>query len=126
MNSSIATISQEVERLDNRSLDAFINHILSIRIQRRTSDKEKEEAILLRKINKSLSIEQIERFRTLNEKRIENEITEEEYTELGLLIEKIEKLNVTRLKYLISLAQLRNITVKELMNQLGISKPRYE
>ena len=85
-----------------------------------------KEAVLLRKINKSLSIEQIERFRILNEKRIENKITEEEYTELGLLIETIEKLNVTRLKYLISLAQLRNITVNELMDQLGISKPRYE
>lgn len=123
MTSSVTTLFQEVERLDNRSLDAFINNILLLRLQRRTSDKQKEEAILLKKINKSLSIEQIERFRALNEKRLEGEITEQEHAELGILIEKIEKLNVTRLKYLISLAQLRNISVRELMNQLGISNP---
>jgi hypothetical protein len=121
MNSSVATLFQEAERLDNRSLDTFIANILSLRVQRKTSDKQKEEAILLQKINKSLSIDNIERFRALNEKRLDNNISEQEHLELGVLIEKIEKLNVTRLKYLISLAQLRNITVRELMNQLGIS-----
>ena len=123
MSSSVANLFQEVERLDNRSLDDFINNILLLRLQRRTSDKQKEEAVLLKKINKSLSIEQIERFRALNEKRLDGKITEQEHAELGILIEKIEKLNVTRLKYLISLAQLRNISVRELMNQLGISNP---
>lgn len=38
-----------------------------------------QEAILLKKINKSLSIEQIERFRALNEKRLYDDITEPEY-----------------------------------------------
>jgi hypothetical protein len=121
MDSSVATLFHEAERLDNRSLDAFINNILSLRVQRKTSDKQKEEAILLQKINKSLSIDNIERFRALNEKRLDNNITEQEHLELGILIEKIEKLNVTRLKYLISLAQLRDVTVRELMNQLGIT-----
>ena len=121
MNSSVATLFHEAERLDKHSLDAFINNILTLRAQRKTSDKQKEEAILLQKINKSLSIENIERFRTLNEKHLDNNISEQEYLELGILIEKIEKLNVTRLKYLIALAQLRNITVRELMNQLGIT-----
>jgi hypothetical protein len=123
MTSSVETLFQEAERLDNRSLDAFIANILLMRVQRRTSDKQKEEAILLKKINKSLSIEQIERFRALNEKRLNDTITEQEHTELGVLIEKIEKLNVTRLKYLISLAQLCGATVREVMNQLGISNP---
>jgi hypothetical protein len=121
MNSSVATLFQEAERLDNRSLDTFIANILSMRVQRKTSDKQKEEAILLQKINKSLAIEQIERFRALNEKHLDNNISEQEHLELGVLIEKIEKLNVTRLKYLIALAQLRNITVRELMQQLGIN-----
>ena len=125
MNSSVATLFHEAERLDNRSLDTFISHILSMRVQRKTSDNQKEEAILLQKINKSLSIEQIERFRALNEKHFNNTINDTEHIELGILIEKIEKLNVTRLKYLISLAQLRNITVRELMNQLGISNPTH-
>ena len=120
MTTSVATLFQEVERLDNRSLDAFIEHIISLRIRREPSDRQKEEAMLLKKINKSLSIEQTERFRFLNAKRSDENITENEYAELVVLLEKIEKLNVSRLKYLTALARLRNIPVRELMNQLGI------
>ena len=123
MTSSVATLFNEVERLDNRSLDTFIAHILSLRVQRKTSDKQKEEADLLQKINKSLSIQEIDRFNFLNEKHSEENITEQEYTEYLVLIKKIEKLNVKRLKYLISLAQLRNLTVLEVMKQLGLSNP---
>jgi Rad3-related DNA helicase len=123
MNSSVATLYNEAERLDNRSLDAFISNILSLRIQRNVSDEQKREVVLLKKINKSLSIEQMNRFRELNEKYADNNITENEYAELGVFVEKIEKLNVTRLKYLIELAQLRKTTVKQLMIQLGISNP---
>jgi hypothetical protein len=120
VHSSVATLSHEAERLDNRSLDAFIANILSMRVQRKTSDKQKEEAILLQKINKSLPIEQMTRFRALNDKLSDDNITEQEYAELGVLVEKIEKLNVTRLKHLTALAQLRHVTVRELMLQLGI------
>ena len=123
MTSSVATLFHEAERLDNRSLDTFIEHILSLRVQRKTSDKQKEEADLLQKINKSLSIQEIDRFNFLNEKHSEENITEQEYTEYLVLIQKIEKLNVKRLKYLISLAQLRNVTVLEVMKQLGLSNP---
>ena len=123
INSSVATLFHEAEQLDNRSLDAFIDTILSLRIQRETPDKQKEEAILLKKINKSLSIEQIERFRAFNQKRIEGDISEQENSELLILLEKVEKLNVNRLKYLTTLARLRNVSVRELMNQLGISNP---
>jgi Rad3-related DNA helicase len=123
MTSSVATLFQEAERLDNRSLEVFIEHILSLRVQRKTSDKQKEEADLLQKINKSLSIKEIGRFNFLNEKHSEEDITEQEYAEFLVLIKKIEKLNVKRLKYLISLAQLRNVTVVEVMKQLGLSNP---
>ena len=122
IHSSVATLFHEAEQLDNRSLDAFIANFLSLRIQRETPDKQKEEAILLKKINKSLSIEQIERFKALNQKRIEDNISEQEYSELLILLEKVEKLNVNRLKYLTTLARLRGVSVRELMIQLGISK----
>ena len=121
MNSSVATLYNEAERLDNRSLDAFISNILSLRIQRSVSDEQKREVMFLKIINKSLSVEQMNRLMLLNEKHSNNKITEDEYAELGIYVEKIEKLNVARLKYLIELAQIRKTTVKELMIQLGIS-----
>ncbi|MDF7820025.1 hypothetical protein P1X15_20560 [Runella sp. MFBS21] len=121
MNSSLTTLFHEAERLDNRSLDTFIADILSLRIRRKITDTQREEAILLKKINKSLPSDQIEYFRVLNQKRLEGTISEQEHTELLVLLDKIEKLNVSRLKYLTSLARLRKVSVRELMTQLGIS-----
>ncbi len=121
MNSSLTALFHEAEQLDNRSLDTLIANILSLRIQRETPDNQRKEAVLLKKINKSLPIGQIERFKELNQKRLEETIASEEYAELLTLLDKIEKLNVSRLKYLTSLALLRKVTVRELMKQLGIS-----
>ena len=120
MNADLGTLFQTVERLDNRSLDAFINRIISLRVQRTPSDTQKEEALLLAKINKGLSVEQTGRFRFLKEKHAEKAISEGEYAELLVLLEKIEKFNVSRLKHLTTLARLRNVSVRELMQQLGI------
>ena len=120
MNTTLGTLYNEAKRLDTPSLDAFITHIISLRVRRESSDRQIEEAMLLKKINKSLSVQQIERFRFLKDKQTDEDITESEYAELLLLLEKIEKLNVSRLKHLTTLARLRNISVRELMSQLGI------
>jgi hypothetical protein len=120
MSSAVTTLFHEVERLDNRSLDDFISNVISLRTRRHVDTKQKEEAMLLQKINKSLSFEQVERFRFLNAKRMENNISQQEYAELLTLLEKIEKLNVNRLKHLTALARLRNVSVRELMHQLGL------
>lgn len=125
LNPSVSTLFHEVERLDTSTLDNFITSVLLLRTRRETSDQQKKEAILLKKINKSLSVEETYQFRALNEKRQDGEINENEYKELVILLEKIEKLNVSRLKHLTNLAQLRNVSVRELIHQLGISSPKY-
>ena len=122
MQASMTTLFHEVERLDNRSLDTFIANIVSLRARRITPDKQKQEAFLLEKINKSLSLQDTLRFKFLNQKHAEGNIIEQEYAELSLLVEKIEKLNVNRLKYMTALAQVRNVSVRELMIQLGINQ----
>jgi hypothetical protein len=121
MSPSISTLFHEVERLDNRSLDIFIDSIVSLRVRREVSNKQKEEALLLEKINKSLPLKQIERFRMLNKKRLDETLTTSEYDELLVLLEKTEKLNVNRVKHLSALARLRNVPVRELMKQLDIN-----
>ena len=122
MQASMTALFQEVERLDNRSLDTFIANVVSLRARRTTPDKQKQEAFLLEKINKSLSLQDTLRFKFLNQKHSEGNITEQEYAELSLLVEKIEKLNVNRLKYMTALAQIRDVSVRELMIQLGINQ----
>ncbi|MEY4541753.1 MAG: hypothetical protein RLZZ306_3510 [Bacteroidota bacterium] len=121
MNATINTLFHEAERLDNRSLDIFIDSIVSLRIRREVSNKQKEESLLLEKINKGLSLKQVERFKILDQKRFDEILTNEEYAELSALVEKIENLNVRRLKHLIALSKLRNISVRELVKQLNLS-----
>jgi hypothetical protein len=120
VNTALNTLFHEAERLDNRSLDAFITHIISMRVRREMTDAQAKEAVLLKKINQSLSINQIERFRALNKKRVETGISVQEQAELIVLLEKVEKLNVSRVKYLTALARLRGVSIRELMAQLGI------
>jgi hypothetical protein len=120
MTLSINTIYHELEGLDKRSLDTFIDNILSLRIRRELSDRQIQESQLLMKINKGLSLKESERYHLLNQKRFDEVISEEEYVELEKLVAKIEKLNVTRIKYLTALARLRNISVRDLMIQLNL------
>ena len=47
-------------------------------------------------------------------------MTDVERDELYALVDKSERLNVNRLKYLTLLAHRRNVTVRELMNQVGV------
>jgi hypothetical protein len=121
INDSLSTLYHRAEQLDNRSLDTFIENVISLRVRREMPNQQVQESILLKKINKNLPVVQIERFRYLNEKRLDNTLTEIEYSELLILLEKIEKLNTQRIKPIAALAQLRNVTTRELIKQLGIS-----
>jgi hypothetical protein len=121
MSPTISTLFHEVERLDNRSLDIFIDNIMSLRVRHEVSNKQRQEALLLEKINKSLPLKQVERFRMLNKKRLDETLTASEYDELLILLEKTEKLNTNRVKHLSALARLRNVPVRELMKQLDIN-----
>ena len=120
MTLSINNIYHELEGLDKRSLDTFIDNILSLRIRREFPDSQIQESQLLLRINKGLSLKESERFQFLNQKRFDETISKEEYLELEKLVEKIEKLNVSRLKYLTTLARLRNVSVRDLMLQLNL------
>jgi hypothetical protein len=124
MQNPMTTLFHEVERLDNRSLDTFISNIVLMRAKRSASDRQKREAFLLGKINKGLSFQDAVRLQLLNQKYSEGNITEQKYSELNVLVEKVEKLNVSRLKYMTQLAQFREVSVRELMNQLGINQKK--
>ena len=111
----ISPLIREAERLDNRSLDALIANIISLRIRR--SRPEISEARLLEKINKGLPISQVQQLRALKEKRQKRTLKEGERGELCTGGEKSEKGKVNSLKYLKLVANQRGRTVRELMNQ---------
>lgn len=82
------------------------------------------ETRLLEEINKGLTAAQWNRYHTLIEKRQQQSLSDTELEELTATSERIETMNVHRMECLVELAQLRGLTISELMGQLGISPPQ--
>jgi hypothetical protein len=89
-------------------------------------EMEDREAELLRVISLWMPQATQERYAELRRRRGAEILTPAEHAELLLLIELSEQQNVVRVKALAELAQLRGVTIEELIDQLGIRPPPYE
>jgi hypothetical protein len=97
--------------------DRYILNTLATSLQPAVST----EASLLEKINTGLSQESWQQYHALIQKRQAETLTEEDYTQLIQLTTRLETLNVQRIQSLIQLATLRNQTLDEVMQDLGIN-----
>ena len=114
-----------VERLETDELEEFLPRVLTIRAQRRAPSLPQEEAELLQKINQGVPIEVRSRYDELHEKMLDETLTPDEQLEFINLSDQIEFADAERLKHLILLAQLRNVTVDALMDQLELRRRVY-
>lgn len=109
-----------------KELEHFINALNALAIRRRAADSGKRDKILLRNINQTVLSEQdMARYAYLQEKIEVENIADTEYQELLTLVDKEEKIRNKRFEYLLELAQLRNISLSELMNNLGLNVSHY-
>jgi hypothetical protein len=118
-------IIQAAERLPMSELTHLVQDLLRLQARRQAPILPLGEADLLQQINQGLSAEQQKRHEQLIEKRLAETLTPAEHSELMRLNQLVEQLNVTRIKNLIHLAQLRQITLPQLMTELGIAEPHY-
>lgn len=79
-----------------------------------------DESRLLLAINQAISVELQEHYHYLLMQRDANALTSEEYSELITLGDRIENLEADRLGNLLQLAQLRQISLDQLMIDLGL------
>ncbi len=79
-----------------------------------------DESRLLLAINQAISVELQERYHYLLIQRDADALTSEEYSELIVLGDRIENLEAERLGNLLQLAQLRQISLDQLMIDLGL------
>ena len=84
------------------------------------------ETALLLKINQGFAPVPQQRYDELLEKRDARTLTPEEYQELLALTDQVEAFNVERVKALADLAQLRQVSLPEVMRQLGLDTPASE
>jgi len=114
-----------VGQLSQPELERFVDQLLALRAQRRVPAVSQKEADLLHKINQGIPKTIQIRYDELIEKRQAETLTPEEHQEILGLTETIEGLETERLEYLTELAELRNVTLRHLMAQLGIRTPAY-
>ena len=118
-------ILQAAERLPMSELTNLVQDLLRLQARRQAPVLPLGEAELLRQINQGLSAEQQLRHDELIEKRLAETLTPAEQQELMQINQLVEQLNVTRIKNMIRLAQMRQITLPQLMTTLGIPEPHY-
>ena len=112
-------------QLDLSELERFSLNVNSLIARRKAPNLPKREAELLQQINRGLPVTVRHLYAILNEKLLAETLTAEEHQEFSALVDQIEQSDAERLKYLIELAQLRNVPLGTLMEQLGIKRPRY-
>ena len=117
------SLLSNADQMPVTELEAFVQQLNALITRKKTTDKNLRDTILLDKINQTvLDKTKRERYQSLIYRMEMETISDIEHTELLKLVEQEEKIRVKRLKYLIELAQLRNIILPQLMKTLELTK----
>lgn len=112
-----------VAQLDTPDLEKLLIQVRQVLAHRKNPNLPAIEIELLQKINQTLPDEVQRQYNDLSAKMRLGVITPNEHQELLKLIDIVEQNDSDRLQHLIQLAQLRNISLPELMQQLDIHPP---
>ncbi len=104
-------------------LEVYLIEINALIRRKQTTDKKVRERVLLDNISQTvLSKKKTQRYQELVYKLEFESITDAEHAEFMRLANQEEKLRNQRVKYLIELAQLRAVSLPQLMEDLGLKK----
>ena len=121
---TVDELVKAAEKLPQIDLENLTAQVLTLKARRAAPELSKNEAELLRNINRGIPDELQYRYRELIASRRTETLTESEHTELLHLTNQFEKHDTERLKYLTELARIRKISLTELLDELGI-EPAY-
>ena len=122
---SVDELVEAANQLNESDLNRFLQQVVTLRTQRKASVLSVEEAQLLAKINQAIPATLQEQYQRLRTKREEESLTSQEHSQLIELSKQIEQLSAERLEALATLAQLRQVSLSELMSQLGLAPASY-
>lgn len=120
---SVDELLKAVDDLSETDVEQVLDRVLFVRARHRAPVATPEETKLLQEINQGIPPEVNNRYETLLDKRDEEIITEAEYAELLDLSEQIENLGVKRIEALSELAAIRQVSLPQLMKDMGIQRP---
>lgn len=117
---------KDVSQMPLLELERFVQAVNGLITQKKTTDKSYRERFLLGKINETvLGREKTERYQLLIRKLESATLTDIEHAELMQLTDEEEVIRYERLKYLVELAQLRAISLPQLMEKMGLNRPAH-
>lgn len=114
-----------VAQLPPQEFTAFLARLLALRAQRAEPYLGQAETALLLQVNEGIPTATQQRFDELVAKRQAETITPEELAGLIQLTNQIERRDAQRLAAIEALARLRQMTLTDLMDSLGIPPPTY-
>lgn len=113
-------ILQNIVRLNTESIEQLKADLETILAERKQEVQRKTEKGLIQTIHQYTNSETYDRYKTLsNQLRAEN-ITEAEHQELLALTQIVEGENVERLEHLMTLAKIRKMSLRGVMEALGL------
>lgn len=120
-------LMQGAAQMPTTELERFIQELNALLTsRRRTEIPYYRERYLLGLVNQTvLSREKTERYKELVYKHEFETITEEEHAEWAELADEEEKIRYERLTYIIELAELKGMTVPQLMEKLQLNPPKH-
>ena len=119
------SILQGVSQLDNQDLHIFTKEVVQLLLQRVADTSMNREWVLIQQIYSIVPPDVLVRQNQLATKVELASLNEEEREEYLSLNEQLEQLSADRLELMIGLAQIRQVSVREVMEQLGIQAPSY-
>lgn len=120
VNIGLDQLLNGVAQLETTDLEQFVGQINVLLAQRKVPSLPRRETELLELINQGLPEAIQSRYDALQAKLNDETIAPDEHQELLALIDPVEQATVDRLRSLIELSQLRQVSLDELMTQLGI------
>ncbi len=118
---SVDDLLRAVDDLSESDLEHLVNHVRSVRAQRKPSVLSSQETALLLKINYALPEDLHQEFLALRDRRDAEIITDAENEHLTDVSDRIEILAAERAEALVELANLRQVSLVQLMADLGIN-----
>ncbi len=122
INLSTNDLLAGVEQLEKQDLEEFVKRVLQIRAKRLADTYRHEEATLIEQTKVGLSEAEQLSLQVFADKSQSDILTTAEQKAYLALTEKMETLNNQRLVALGKLAQLRNVSLSTVMEQLGLKK----
>jgi hypothetical protein len=126
LDSSTQQLLSSFSDMPLKEIENFIRALNALATKKRASDGNNRNKFLLQKINQTILPEaKMQRYIHLQDKMEVENLSDSDYTELLDLVAHEEKLRNKRFQYLLELSQLRDISLTDLINNLGLNTPHY-